>query len=269
MNTFQEKLAQASRRNHSLLCVGLDPDPAAMPVEDVAAFNQAIVDATSDLVCCYKPNLGFYEALGPPGLDALKRTLECIPANIPVIGDAKRGDVASTSQAYAKAMFQVWGFDAITVSPYLGQDALDPFLAYSDKGILVLCRTSNPSASEFQDILVGQGEKQIPLYQHVALRAREWNIHGNVGLVVGATYPQQLKEVRLLCPDMLILAPGVGAQGGDLEATVKYGLNDKDGGIIVNASRSVLYASKSKEDFAQAARRAAQELRDRMNQARE
>ncbi|MBI2855572.1 MAG: orotidine-5'-phosphate decarboxylase [Chloroflexi bacterium] len=269
MSTFREKLAQASLRNRSLLCVGLDPDPATMPVADVAEFNRAIVEATADLVCCYKPNLAFYEALGLPGLEALNRTLERIPPDIPVIGDAKRGDVASTSQAYARAMFQVWGFDAATVNPYGGGDAIQPFLEYQDRGILLWCRSSNPDAVDFQDLPVGQGSQKRLLYEQVALKAREWNVHGNVGLVVGATYPQQLKEVRSLCPDMLILAPGVGAQGGDLEATVEYGLDGKGGGLIVNASRSVLYASRSKEDFARAARRVAQDLRDRMNKARE
>lgn len=269
MSAFQEKLTAASRKNTSLLCVGLDPDPALMPVEDVLEFNRAIIDATADLVCCYKPNLAFYEALGLPGLEALHRTLEHIPRDIPVIGDAKRGDIGSTAQAYARAMFQQWNFDAVTVNPYLGRDALEPFLEYADRGIFVLCHTSNPGAADFQELPIGQGNEQRPLYEQVALKAREWDSRGNIGLVVGATYPQQLQTVRHLCPDMVILAPGVGAQGGDLESTVKYGVNARGEGLIINASRGVIFASRNKDDFAREARRAAQELRQAMNRARE
>src|SRR3989304_3819755 len=154
MSAFHERLAESSRRNSSILCVGLDPDPTLMPVEDVFEFNRAIIEATADLVCCYKPNLAFSEALGLAGLEALQRTLEHIPRDIPVIGDAKRGDVGSTAQAYARAMFQQWGFDAAPVTPYLGSDALEPFLEYADRGIFVLCHTSNPGASEVQELTV-------------------------------------------------------------------------------------------------------------------
>ena len=269
MSTFREKLTAASRKNSSLLCVGLDPDPALMPVEDVLDFNRAIIEATADLVCCYKPNLAFYEALGIPGLEALQRTLEYIPGDIPVIGDAKRGDIGSTAQAYAKAMFQQWGFDAVTANPYLGRDALEPFLEYEDKGVLVLCHTSNPGAADFQELPLGQGNEQRPLYEQVALKAREWNSRDNIGLVVGATYPEQLQKVRHLCPDMVILAPGVGPQGGDLENTVKYGVNASADGLIINASRGIIFASRNKDDFASEARRAAQELRQSINRARE
>ncbi|MBF8267025.1 MAG: orotidine 5'-phosphate decarboxylase [Dehalococcoidia bacterium] len=267
MSTFHEKLAEASRRNSSILCVGLDPDPALMPVKSVFEFNRAIIDATADLVCCYKPNLAFYEALGMDGLEALLRTLERIPRDIPVIGDAKRGDIGSTAQAYARAMFQQWGFDAATVNPYLGSDAVEPFLEYADRGIFVLCHTSNPGASEVQELTV-QGSPPRPLYEHVALKAQEWNCRGNVGLVMGATYPQQLQGVRRLCPDMLMLIPGIGAQGGDLEESIKNGVNSQGEGIIINASRSILYASRSSDKFAGEARRAAQELRKQISRAR-
>jgi len=263
--TFQGKLDDCSKRNRSLLCVGLDPDPELMPVKDVFDFNSAIIEATADLVCCYKPNLAFYESLGLSGLDALQRTLEIIPDHIPVIGDAKRGDIGSTAKAYAKAMFEVWKFDAVTVSPYLGKDSIDPFLEYQDRGVFLLCRTSNAGASEFQDMVVDSGDR-LPVYKHVASRAKEWNLLGNLGLVVGATYPEQLREVRVICGDMPILAPGVGAQGGNLEATVKNGINSKSGGIIINASRSVLYASSDKGGFAAAARLAAKGLRDQINE---
>jgi orotidine-5'-phosphate decarboxylase len=269
MSTFQEKLTAASRKNNSLLCVGLDPDPALMPLEDVLEFNRAIIEATADLVCCYKPNLAFYEALGIPGLEALQRTLEHIPGDIPVIGDAKRGDIGSTAKAYAKAMFEQWGFDATTANPYGGADAVEPFLEYEDRGILLWCRSSNPDAADFQDLSVADGSERRPFYEKVALKAREWNSRDNIGLVVGATYPEQLQKVRHLCPDMVILAPGVGPQGGDLENTVKYGMNASAEGLIINSSRGIIFASQNKDDFASEARRAAQELRQSINRARE
>ncbi|MDA0987831.1 MAG: orotidine-5'-phosphate decarboxylase [Chloroflexi bacterium] len=269
MSTFHEKLTSASKKNNSLLCVGLDPDPALMPVKDVLEFNRAIIDATADLVCCYKPNLAFYEALGIPGLEALQRTLEHIPSDIPVLGDAKRGDIGSTAKAYATAMFEQWGFDAVTANPYLGRDAVEPFLEYPDKGILVLCHTSNPGAADFQELSLGRGSEQRPLYEQVALKAREWNSRGNVGLVMGATHPEQMQTVRHLCPDMVILAPGIGAQGGDLENTVKFGVNTGGEGLIINSSRGIIFASRNKDDFASEARRAAQELRQNINRARE
>lgn len=269
MSTFHEKLAETSRKNSSFLCVGLDPDPDLMPIKSVFEFNREIIDATADLVCCYKPNLAFYEALGLDGLEALHRTLERIPDHIPVLGDAKRGDIGPTAQAYAKAMFQQWGFDAVTVSPYLGKDSVEPFLEYADRGVFILCHTSNPGAEDLQDLTVGQGKDQTTLYEHVARSAQEWNIRGNVGLVVGATYPQQLQTVRDLCPDMPILIPGIGTQGGDLEASIKNGVNSKGEGIIINASRSIIYASRNSNSFVGEARRAAQELRQQINSARE
>ena len=269
MSSFQEKLTAASRKNESLVCVGLDPDPALMPIDDVLEFNKAIIEATADQVCCYKPNMAFYEALGIPGLEALQRTLEHIPDDIPVIGDAKRGDIGSTAKAYARAVFERWGFDAVTVSPYLGTDSIEPFLEYADRGVLVLCHTSGPGSVDFQDLPVGSGNPQRPLFEEVALKVLEWNGRGNAGLVVGATYPQQLQSVRQICPDMVILAPGVGAQGGDLENTVKYGVNADGEGLIINSSRGIIFASRDGSDFAGAARRAAQELRQGINRARE
>ena len=269
MSSFQEKLTAASRKNESLVCVGLDPDPALMPIDDVLEFNKAIIEATADQVCCYKPNMAFYEALGIPGLEALQRTLEHIPDDIPVIGDAKRGDIGSTAKAYARAVFERWGFDAVTVSPYLGTDSIEPFLEYADRGVLVLCHTSGPGSVDFQDLPVGSGNPQRPLFEEVALKVLEWNGRGNAGLVVGATYPQQLQSVRKLCPDMVILAPGVGAQGGDLENTVKYGVNADGEGLIINSSRGIIFASRDGSDFADAARQSAQELRQSINRARE
>ena len=261
---FVSRLLDACRRNRSLLCVGLDPDPAKLPVKDVFEFNKAIIDATADLVCAYKPNLAFYEALGVRGLQALKKTVAYIPKDIPVIGDAKRGDIGNTAIAYARALFGYYKFDAVTLNPYLGYDSVEPFLDYKDKGVFVLCRTSNSSASDFQDLVDNFGMK---FYQSVALRAGDWNTAGNVGLVVGATCPEELREIRKLCPQMPLLIPGIGAQGGDLELSVKYGVDANKEKAVIVAARQVIYASKG-ADYAQAARRTASELRDIINRYR-
>jgi orotidine-5'-phosphate decarboxylase len=262
---FLEKLTSASRHNRSLLCIGLDPDPDLMPPVDIVRFNREIIDATSDLVCAYKPNLAFYEAQGITGLQALEKTIAHIPDSIPVIGDAKRGDISSSSRAYARALFDALGFDAITVNPYLGHDSISPFIDYADKGIFILCKTSNPGAGDFQESLYLQREVSIPLFEMVALKALEWNVNGNIGLVVGATHPQQLQRIRELCPELPLLIPGIGAQGGDLETTVRDGTDVRGERAIINCSRQVLYASKEK-DFAAAARREALSLRERINE---
>lgn len=258
---FADKLFTARQRNGSLLCIGLDPDPGLMPSVGFLEFNKAIVDATADLVCAYKPNLAFYEALGIDGLGLLQRTIEHIPGHIPIIADAKRGDIGNTAKAYAKGLFSTFGFDAATVSPYLGFDSVEPFAAYRDKGVFILCRTSNPGAVDFQSLVDARG---TPLYEMVARKAQEWDVHGNIGLVVGATYPEELKLIRELCPKMLMLIPGIGAQGGDLASAVKYGADTRGEKAIIAVSRQVLYASRG-GDFAEAARRSAQELRDRIN----
>jgi orotidine-5'-phosphate decarboxylase len=262
---FVEKLLDASRANHSLLCIGLDPDPELMPRVDVFQFNRAIIDATSDLVCAYKPNLAFYEALGVEGLEALERTLAHIPSHIPVIGDGKRGDVGSTARAYARALFEVFAFDAATVSPYLGRDSVVPFMEYREKGVFILCRTSNVGSVDFQALPLLEAGR--PLFEEVALRAGEWNLYGNLGLVVGATYPQELRRVRQICPEMPLLIPGIGAQGGDLAGAVQYGVDAQGEKAIVSSSRQIIYASKG-EDFALAARKAALALRDEINRLR-
>jgi orotidine-5'-phosphate decarboxylase len=258
---FTDKLLAASRRNKSLLCVGLDPDPELMPKVGLLEFNKAIIDTTADLVCAYKPNLAFYEALGIGGLEVLQKTIEYIPDHIPIIGDGKRGDIGNTARAYAKALFVTFGFDAATVSPYLGLDSVEPFIEYNEKGIFILCRTSNPGAVDFQSLVDARGK---PLYEVVAQKAKEWNVHGNIGLVVGATYIEELKAIRQLCPEMPLLIPGIGAQGGDLASTVKYGIDAQGGNAIIAVSRQILYASQGK-DFAQAAWHNAQELRDNIN----
>ena len=258
---FMEKLSGAVQKNKSLLCVGLDPDPELMPDKvSVFEFNRAIIDATADLVCAYKPNLAFYEALGNEGLEALKRTVDYIPADIPVIGDAKRGDIGNTAKAYAQAIFAHFNFDAATVSPYLGFDSVEPFIQYRDKGVFILCRTSNAGAADFQSLQCQIENSHRPLFEIVALRASQWNIHGNIGLVVGATYPEELRLIRQNHPALPLLIPGIGAQGGDLALTVRYGVDAQGEKAIINSSRQIIYASRGK-DFAEAARQAASTLR--------
>jgi len=267
--TFRAKLETAWERSGSLLCIGLDPDPARMPVDDVAAFNVAIIEATADLVCAYKPNVAFYEALGPErGYAALRTTLAAVPPHVITLADAKRGDVGHTAQAYATAIFDDLGFDAATVNPYLGADSLEPWIGRAEKGTFVVCRTSNPGARDLQDLLVQGDGAARPLYEAVAERARAWDRHGNVGLVAGATYPDEMRRLRALCPRMPFLVPGIGAQQGDLAAAVRAGLDAAGAGLLVSASRGVTYAS-SGSDFAAAARAAAIKLRDAINRERE
>lgn len=255
---FRDKLAEAARRNGSLLCVGLDPQPERLPVDDVLAFTRAVIEATADLVCAFKPQSAFFEALGAGGWRVLQETIAAVPDEIPVILDVKRGDVAHTAAAYAAACFDRLDADAVTLNPYLGGDAVAPFLARPDRGAFILCRTSNPSGADLQRLDVG-GE---PLFLRVADLVREWGAaHGNAGLVVGATAPRDLAAVRARCPGLPILVPGIGAQRGDLAAAVRAGLDARGGGVIVSASRSVLYASRG-TDFALAARAEARRLRD-------
>jgi orotidine-5'-phosphate decarboxylase len=272
--TFLEKLLAASRRNNSLICIGLDPEHTRLPAhlrnqpDPILAFHQAIIEATADLVCAYKPNLAFYEALGPTGLTILQETLRLIPGHIPTIGDAKRGDTENTSRQYARALFETYGFDAITVNPYLGSDSLQPFLEYREKGVLILCRTSNPGARNFQDMLVSQEQEQpAPLYEYVARQVLKWNTAGNAGLVVGATYPEELQRIRQIAPDLPILIPGVGAQGGDLASAARDGTDAAGERAIISVSRAIIYASNGR-DFAESAAQAARALRDSANQAR-
>ena len=263
---FRDKLEAAWRRSDSMLCIGLDPDAALLPdgfgADDVAAFNIAIIEATSDLVCAYKPNVAFYEALGPErGYAALRKTLAAIPPHIITLADAKRGDVEHTARAYVKALYDDLGFDAATVNPYLGLDSVVPWIERSDKAAIIVCRTSNPGAPDFQDLRVQAEGGARPLYEVVAERATSWDRHGNVGLVVGATYPDEMRRLRALCPDTLFLVPGVGAQQGSLEDAVRAGIDARGRGLLISASRGVTYASKG-ADFAAAARAAATKLRD-------
>ncbi|MCU0521585.1 MAG: orotidine-5'-phosphate decarboxylase [Anaerolineae bacterium] len=259
MASFIEKLASSIGRNDSLLCVGLDPDLAQMPKDDeglpeaerLRAFCTDIIDCTADLVCCYKPNIAFFEQAGADGWAALKAVIGAVPDGIPVLLDAKRGDIGSTAKAYARAAFEALGADAITVSPYLGRDSVEPFLSYKGKAVFLLCHTSNPSASEVQN------HGTPPLYQHIAREAQAWGDAGKLGFVVGATQEAALRAVRRLAPDRWILAPGIGAQGGDLSAALSAGLDAGGSGVIVPVSRGVL--------MAQDPRAAAQALRSGIN----
>lgn len=259
---FFEKLNHRVEKVDSLLCVGLDPAPAMFaakertPARAALALNRRTIEATRDLACAYKPNIAFYEAMGLPGFGVLTETLELIPDDIPIILDAKRGDVGSTSEGYARFVFDVLGVDAVTVNPYLGGDALAPFLARAGKGIFILCRTSNPGARDLQDL----DADGLPLYQRVGQLAQRWNSGGNVCLVMGATYPSELAWARQAFPDMWFLVPGVGAQGGELEAAVAAGLSAPGSGLLVASSRGIMGAEDP--------RAAAADLRDQINRVR-
>ena len=267
MSVFVDKLNQSCLNKRSLLCIGLDPDPDLLPVSDVFEFNRVIIDATAGVASAYKPNLAFYEALGTAGMKALEDTIIHIrntAEDAIIIGDAKRGDIGPSAKAYSKAMFEVWGFDAVTANAWGGLDSVEPFLGDETKGVFVWCRGSNPGSADFQDMEAGVDGKRIPLYQRMARACSEWNVRGNIGLVVGATVPEQLASVRELCPDMPLLVPGVGAQGGDLEAAVRAGVDANGRLALVNSSRGIIYASLG-SDFASAAGRAARTLRDSIN----
>lgn len=245
-NSFISKLT-AKWNEDKFVCVGLDPDTSKIPAgKSIFDFNKEIIDATFDLVCAYKPNPAFYEAAGMNSLQDLKKTVEYIKErtpDIPIILDAKRGDIGNTNEAYAKAIFDDLGIDAVTVSPYLGKQSLEPFLKRVDKGIIVLVKTSNPGAGEFQDLIV-EGK---PLYQIVTEHVSNWNTNNNCAMVVGATYPEELKKVREAAGDMPILVPGIGTQGGNLEATIKNGLNSQKQGLIISSSRGIIFAPNPKE----------------------
>ena len=270
MNAFHRQLAAASAATESLVCVGLDPEVERFPThlrdrpDAILAFNRAIVDATADLVCAYKPQIAHYAAAGAE--DQLQDTLRYIrqrAPGVPIILDAKRGDIGSTAEKYAREAFERYAADAVTINPYLGQDSAEPFLQYADKGIVILCRTSNAGSGEFQNLQVGDRK----LYQIVAERvAGEWNSRGNCLLVVGATYPGELADIRARTGEMTFLVPGVGAQGGDVDEAVRNGRAKQGAGLVINSSRGILYAG-SGEDFAAAARRATLDLRAAITQA--
>lgn len=268
MNTFLEKLDSSCQTNESLVCLGLDTELDRIPTKDVVTFNKAIVEATCDLVGAYKPNLAFYEALGLTGFKALEETIKFIREvsdTTIVIGDGKRGDIGHTAAAYAKGMFDNWGFDAITINAYGGEDSVVPFLNYSDKGVFVWCRSSNPGASDFQDLEIkSQASGQVPFYKQVAYEIQRWNKNGNAGLVMGATYPDQIREIREICADMPFLIPGIGSQDGALEHSVRNGVSSVGRRILINSSRGLIYADET-QNFAKGAREATRDLRDNIN----
>jgi orotidine-5'-phosphate decarboxylase len=270
---FTDMLAAAWATNNSLLCVGLDPDPAKFPAhlkdkpDAIFQFCAAIADATADLACAFKPQIAYFAAhRAEDQLEALIAHLHEKHPGMPVILDAKRGDIGSTAEQYAIEAFERYQADAATVNPYMGRDSVEPWLAYPDKGVILLCRTSNPGGSDLQFQKVGAGK--TALYELVAEKvAKEWNTTGQCALVVGATFPGEIEKVRRIVGDLPLLVPGIGAQGGDIEATVKAGRTAKGTGLMINSSRAILYAGKG-EDYADAARTVALHTRDAINRYR-
>jgi orotidine-5'-phosphate decarboxylase len=267
--TFIDKLAVVTRHNNSILCVGLDTDIQRIPEflrgheRSVVEFNRRIIEATNDVVCAYKLNLAFYEALGKAGSEAIEQTLAYIPKRVITIADAKRGDIGNTAEQYAKVFFDQYGFDAVTANPYLGYDSVSPFLERDNKCTFILALTSNKGSEDFQYLPV-EGRR---LYEIVIEKVRLWNTKKNCGLVVGATHPEELGHIRTLAPDLPILIPGIGTQGGNAEMAVRLGCNAEGELVIINSSRSIIYASRGK-DFAERARISAEQLRDELNRYR-
>lgn len=268
--TFTTKLANAIRQHDSLLCIGLDPDIARFPgvlkgrSDAVFEFCRAIIDTTAPYACAFKPQIAYFAALAAEDqLQAICDYLNQHYPDIPIVLDAKRGDIGATAEQYAREAFERYKSDAVTVNPYMGFDSIEPYLQWNDKGVIVLCRTSNPGGSDLQFLKV----EGVPLYQHVArLVAQEWNRNGQCALVVGATFPEEIAEVRKIVGDMPLLVPGIGAQGGDIEATVLAGQNRDGTGMMINSSRAILYAKPvDGEGFADAAARVARETRDAIN----
>lgn len=263
------QLKKIQSKNNSIICLGLDLDPKRMPqqyaknIRSMFDFAHRMVDATADLVCAYKPNMAFFESLGPDGLSLLKQVVQRVPDEVPVILDGKRGDIGNTASHYAKALYEIYGATWVTINPYMGYDSFRPFVEYDEKGLFILCLTSNSGAKDFQMLDV-DGK---PLYRHVAERVNYWDKDRSFGLVVGATQPEQLKEIREVSGDMPLLIPGVGAQGGSLELAARYGTAEFKKPAVINVSRSVLYASNG-EDFAQRAREELQKLVDQVNSFR-
>lgn len=254
---FEEKLSKIVEKNNSLLCVGLDIDKEKIPNYSFLEFNKKIIDETKDLVCAYKLNMAFYETLGKEGYETLEKTIKYIPKEIIIILDGKRNDIGNTAKKYAASLFETLKSDAVTINPYLGFDGVKPFLEYKEKCSFILCRTSNPSAKDFQDLKI----QDKPLYVCVAEKIKQWNTNKNAGVVVGATYPEELKQIReMLGEGVPLLIPGVGAQGGDVEKTVKYGTNKDGKNAIINSSRGIIYSENP--------RNSAIKLRDEINKYR-
>ena len=263
--SFTHNLAEICRKQNSLVCVGLDPDPLKIPNDiDVLTFCTEIIKATSPYACAFKPNLAFFEALGVEGFSVLKEVLKAVPSDLITIADAKRADIGNTASAYAKSIFDELGFDAVTLNPYMGHDSIEPFTRYDNKGLFILCRTSNTGATDFQQLRLSDGRY---LYEAVATKVNEWNTDKNMGLVVGATAPSELSIIRAMCPDLPFLIPGVGAQGASVAQTVSNAINKEGLGVIINSSRQIIYASNG-ADYASAAALTAKSLRDEINSYR-
>jgi len=261
----RSQLHQEIKRKQSFLCVGLDTDPDKIPTflhdfdDPIFEFNKRVIDATKDLCVAYKPNIAFYEALGPKGWESLQKTVDYIPDDIFTIADAKRGDIGNTSDRYAKAFFEYMNFDAITVAPYMGVDSVAPFLAYEDKWVILLGLTSNKGSADFQRISGADGK---PLYQVVLERAQLWGSPDNLMFVIGATHPSDFAPIREIASDHFLLVPGIGAQGGDLQGVAQFGMNDHCG-LLVNSSRGIIYAGEG-QSFDDGVRAAAQSLQSSM-----
>lgn len=267
MTKFCDSLQEISVLKKSLVTIGLDPDPDKMPVSDVFEFCKLIIDYTEVFTAAYKPNMGFFEAFGLEGLKSLEKVIDHIKSNYPdvlIIGDAKRGDIAPTSSKYAYAMFEIWDFDAITVNAFSGLDSIEPFLKYTDRGVFVWCKSSNPDGYQLQDLIV-KGTSDRKIFQIIAEYCVSWNKEGNLGLIVGATYPEELKIVRDIVGELPILVPGIGSQSGDLEASVRAGLSRENHGLLVSSSREIIYASSDPNNFGPAAANASSNLRENIN----
>ncbi len=267
MTKFLDKLQKTSWMKKSLVCIGLDPDPVRMPCPDVFGFCKTIIDSTQSYTAAYKPNMGFFEAFGIDGLRSLEKVIEYIRTNYPdifLIGDGKRGDIGSTSEKYAHAMFNLWDFDAVTVNAFSGFDSIEPFLKYSDRGVFVWCKSSNPDGYQLQDLVVS-GEDSKKIFEIIAEYCVEWNSSGNLGLVVGATYPEELSRIRQIAPELPILVPGVGSQSGDLESSVKFGLATETHGLLISSSRGIIYASDLVSVYGNEAAKACALLREKIN----
>ena len=270
MKTMFEKLDAAAIKMNSFVCVGLDPSIERAPINDIVAFNRAIIDATKDAVSAFKPQFAYYEAMGIKGFKILEKTIRHIRDVAPnhiIIGDGKRGDISTTATAYASAMYEMWDVDIATIYAYQGSDSVEPFLNHPGRGVYIVCRTSNPSSRDIQDLIVDDANGQTRVFDRMADMADRWSETQNVGIVAGATFPDDLQALRTRHPELHFLIPGVGAQGGEVEQTTRAGMNEHGRGFLVNSSRGIIYASSDPLVFEREARRAAELLRDQINDA--
>ncbi|MFL2665092.1 MAG: orotidine-5'-phosphate decarboxylase [Dehalococcoidia bacterium] len=266
MTSVFNKFSEIIIKKKSNVCIGLDPISSRMPLDDLFEFNRYIIDSTFDLVAAYKPQLAYFESFGPEGLITLKRLIEYIKDKsdeVIIIGDGKRGDISSTSEAYAKSLYDIYGFDIVTVNPYMGYDSIEPFLAYKNKGIYILCKTSNKGSEDFQDVQIQNGKK---LYEYVAEKCSTWSSSDNLGFVIGATYTKELMNLREVLPKYNFLIPGIGEQGGTISDVISsVMIKGSKNNFVINSSRSILYASDNKDNFYNHARKKCIELRDNIN----